>query len=145
MWTLPVLIGCLAITGYVVDKVISGPMAVRIIIWFAAAAILHDFVLFPAYSLIDRVMGAIRPRSGSTSQPIINHVRVPAVLSALMLLIYLPTILGRGAGAFHAASGLGQVDIFFRWVLLSLGFFAVSGAVYFVRFLLSRHSIKERP
>ena len=62
-----------------------------------------------------------------------------------MFLIYLPTILGRGASAFHAASGLGQIDILLRGVLLTLGFFAVSGAVYLLRFLKFRHSTKERP
>jgi hypothetical protein len=145
LWTLPILIGCFAVTGYVADKVVSGPMAVRIIVWFAAAAVLHDFVLFPAYSLIDRAISAWRPRAGSTLIPVINYVRVPAALSLLMFLIYLPTIFGRGAGAFHAASGLGQIDIFLRWVLLSLGFFIVSGVIYLFRLLMFRHSTKERP
>jgi hypothetical protein len=144
VWTLPVLIGCFAVTGYVVDKLINRPMAVRIIAWFAAAAILHDFVLFPAYSLIDRAITAVGREPNSGRSPVINYIRVPAGLSLLTLLIYLPTILGRGAGAFHAASGLGRVDVFVRWALLSLGFFAVSGAVYLFRLLLFRHSTKER-
>lgn len=144
VWTLPILLGCLAVTGYVADKVINGPMAIRIIVWFAAAAALHDFVLFPAYSLMDRAMGRVQARSEIGPIPVINYVRVPAALSLLTLLIYLPTILGRGAGAFHAASGLGRIDVFIRWVLLSLGFFVVSGVIYLSRILMFRHSTKER-
>jgi hypothetical protein len=144
IWTLPVLLGCLALTGYVADKVINGPMASRIIVWFAAAALLHDFVLFPAYSLIDRVMSAIHARSRIERNPVVNYVRVPAALSLLMLLIYLPTILGRGVDTFHAASGLGRTDMFLRWLLLSLSFFGASGAVYLFHLLRFRHSTKER-
>jgi hypothetical protein len=144
VWSLPVLIGCLVVTGYIADKVISGPKAFRILVWFAAAAVLHDFLLFPTYSLIDRATVAVGRKFGSVRRFDVNFLRVPAALSLLMLLIYLPTILGRGAGAFHAASGLGQIDIFLRWVLLSLGFFALSGALYLVRLLLFRHTNKER-
>jgi hypothetical protein len=144
VWTLPVFIGCLLVTGYVADKIVEGPMAFRIIVWFAAAAVLHDFVLFPAYTLLDRATGAIRlPRSAGLHSAI-NYVRVPAALSLLMLLIFAPTIVGRGSRAFYAASGLGRIDVFVRWVLLSLAFFVISGAVYLIRFLLSRHSTKER-
>jgi hypothetical protein len=138
------MIGCLGVTGYVADKILSGPMAARILIWFAAAAVLHDFVLFPAYSLIDRAVGTLQRHLGPKPQPIVNYIRVPAALSSLLLLIYLPTILGRGARVFRAASGLGQIDVFLRWALLSLGFFTVSGAVYLCRFLMSRRPTKER-
>jgi hypothetical protein len=60
-----------------------------------------------------------------------------------MLLIYLPTILGRGSRTFRAASGLGQTNILFRWVLLSLAFFAISGTLLLVRLLLFRNSTRE--
>jgi hypothetical protein len=145
VWSLPLLLGCLTVTGYVAEKILSGPMALRIFVWFAAAAVLHDFVLFPAYSAIDRLVSATQRNLDSARQPVINYFRVPASLSVLMLLICLPTILGRGSGTFHAASGLGQTNTFLRWILLSVSFFAVSGAVFVLRLLRFRHSTKERP
>ena len=145
IWTLPVLLGCLVVTGYAAEKILKGPMALRIFLWFAAAALLHDFVLFPAYTLLDRAAGAIRVTHGTRTRPIINYIRVPAALSLLLLLIFAPTILGRGSQTFYAASGLGQTDVFARWALLSVGFFVVSGAVYLFRLLISRYSPKERP
>jgi hypothetical protein len=143
-WSLPLFLGCLAVNGYVTEKILSGPMALRIFAWFAAAAVLHDFVLFPAYSAIDRLVGLTQRNRDSTRQPVINYLRIPAALSLLMLLIYLPTILGRGSATFHAASGLGRTNVFLRWVLLSLGSFAVSGAVFVARRMRFRHSSKER-
>jgi hypothetical protein len=143
-WSLLILLGCLAVTGYVAEKILSGPMALRIFVWFAAAAVLHDFVLFPAYSAIDRLVSATQRKPDSGRQPVINYFRIPAALSLLLLLIYLPTILGRGSATFHAASGLGQTNVFLRWILLSLSFFAVSGAVFAARLLRFRHSTKER-
>ena len=142
-WTLPILIACFLVTGYAADKVIRGPNAVRILVWFAAAAVLHDFVLFPAYSLLDRAARSLPFRRHLAARPIINYLRIPAALSLLMLLIYAPTILGRGQRAFFAASGLGKADVLLRWLLLSLAFFAASGALYLFRFLLSRHHVKE--
>ena len=144
IWTLPVLIGCLVVTGYAAEKILKGPMALRIFLWFAAAAVLHDFVLFPAYTLLDRAAGAIGLAQRATSRPVINYIRVPGALSLLMLLIYAPTILGRGSRTFYAASGLGRIDVFVRWMLLSVSLFAVSGVVYVLRLLLNRHSLKER-
>ena len=57
------------LTGLVADPL-------RVLIWFAGAIVLHDFVLLPLYSAIDRLL--VRG---------VNVVRVPALLSGLLLLM----------------------------------------------------------
>ncbi len=60
-------------------------------------------------------------------------MRVPAVLSGLLLLVFLPVISGKGNGAFHGVSGLDYEGYVARWLLITAALFAVSGAVYLAR------------
>ena len=61
--------------------------------------ILHDLVLLPFYSALDR---AAQQATGSA----INYVRVPAGLWLLLGLVFYPVIARRGDAAFHRVSGL---------------------------------------
>ena len=98
----------------------------NIVLWLVAAVILHDLVLLPAYSLLDRL--AARPLGGA-----INYVRVPAGLSLLLLLVFCRTIAGKRRAAFHHASGLTYDGYLGRWLLVTGGLFALSGALYLLR------------
>ena len=89
--------------------------------------ILHDLVLLPAYSALDRV-GRASPCAGA-----INYVRVPAGLSLLMLLVFWGTIRGKGEGAYPRVSGLEYEGYVARWLLVSAALFAISGALYLLR------------
>ena len=44
----------LAFAGYVATRILAGPKAVRILVWFAGAAVAHDLVLWPLYAIADR-------------------------------------------------------------------------------------------
>ena len=69
-----------------------------ILVWFAAAIVAHDLVLFPIYALIDRILVAgsrLRPRI-EASVPVLNYVRIPAMGAALTLLVFLPGIIEQG-------------------------------------------------
>jgi hypothetical protein len=101
---------------------------VRIFVWLAAAAVLHDLVLLPFYALLDR----IPPRR------VVNHVRVPAGISLLLLLVFYPVISGKGNGAFHGVSGLDYDGYFARWLLITACLFAVSAVIYAGRALAAR-------
>lgn len=98
----------------------------HIVLWLVAAAVLHDVLLLPAYSLLDRA-GARAARSA------VNYVRVPAGLSLLLLVTFWGTIAGKGEGAFRRVSDLGYDGDLGRWLLATAVLFALSALVYGVR------------
>ncbi len=100
---------------------------VNVLIWFGAAIVLHDAVLLPLYSLIDRLTIARLPRQA------IAHVRVPLLISVLVLAATFPTVLGYGASSEHHASGITEHGYLARWLLLSGVLFALSGLSYAAR------------
>ena len=98
---------------------------IKILAWFAGAIVAHDLVLLPLYSLLDRV--ALRRRRASV------YVRIPALLSGLLLIVFLPAIARLGATTYHASSGLNQDVYLGRWVAATAVMFGVSGAIYLFR------------
>jgi len=108
----------------------SGPL-VSVALWFGGAIVLHDLVLFPAYSLLDR--GAARSLGGA-----INYLRVPTLLSALLFLVWFPLILGLSEERFRNASGMSTSVYLGRWLAVSAALFAISAVVVVVRRLRAR-------
>jgi hypothetical protein len=106
-----------------------------IAVWFAGALIAHDLLLFPIYALADRLL-ARRPvrRRGVSAR---NYVRVPALGSALTLLVFLPGIIRQGAGTYLAATGQTQQPFLGRWLLVSAAMFGASAVVYLTRVALA--------
>ena len=108
-------------------------------VWFVAAAVVHDLVLFPAYSAVDRLLATVARRDGAQPRlALLNHVRVPLMATGLTLLVFLPGIVQQGSDAHLRATGLTQDPYLERWLLLSAAFFALSGLTYAVRRLLGR-------
>ncbi len=116
----------LPIVAWALLQVLDFRAASNVVLWLVGAVILHDLILLPAYSLLDRVA---REATGSA----VNYVRVPAGLSLLLLMVFWGTIGGKGSGAFHATSGLSYEGYFSRWLLVTGVMFALSGVVYLVR------------
>jgi hypothetical protein len=98
----------------------------RILLWLAASVVLHDLVLLPFYGALDRAGRRVAGRA-------VNFVRMPALISPLLLLVYFPVISGKGNGAFHGVSGLDYEGYLARWLLVSAALFALSGTVYLLR------------
>jgi hypothetical protein len=119
-----------------VFSVSSSKAAMGIATWLVAAVILHDLVVLPLYSGVDRAA-----RLGLRG-PAINYVRVPAALSLLLLVVFWGTIGGRGEGAYHAVSGRSFEGYATRWLLVTAALFTASGLVYLVRRRSARH---QRP
>lgn len=67
------------------------------------------------------------------------YVRIPALLSGLLFLVFFPAILGQGSDTFHAASGLNQDPYLARWLVTSGVLFALSGLALAIR------TARERP
>lgn len=104
-----------------------------IIVWFAAAIIAHDLVLFPVYALADRLLQAGARIGTAPKVPVLNYVRVPAMGAALTLLVFLPGIIKQGAPTYLAATGQTQDPFLGRWLMLTAAMFAVSAVCYAVR------------
>src|SRR5690242_10209292 len=100
------LLACFLVAGYAVLRWLDSPSAVRLVVWFVGALILHDFVLFPAYSLLDRALRTALPTRRRLRVPLVNHIRVPLLLSGLLLLLWFPLIANKPEPAYRAATGL---------------------------------------
>lgn len=122
------VIACFALAGYAVLR-IPVPLLPRILIWFGAAVIGHDLILFPLYALADRSLTVTRRRA----VPVINHIRVPALGAGLLLLIFLPDIIRQGAPTFVSATGKTQQPYLGRWLLLTAAMFGISAIIYGIR------------
>jgi Na+/melibiose symporter-like transporter len=111
-------------------QILGGGYVVNYIAWFVGAAILHDIVLVPVYSLIDRI--ARRPRRRSLG-PWINYLRAPAIISAILLLVYAPLILGYSDRNYRNDTGHAVQHELRNWLLITAGLFACSVLVFVAR------------
>lgn len=125
----------LAFAGYLVWTVVPAPNSARILIWVAAAAVAHDLLLWPLYTIADRAARLVeRGRGGRRpAVPWINHLRVPVALSAVTLAVSFPLVLRRSERVYHAATGLTEHPYLARWILLTGLAFAVSALTYVIR------------
>lgn len=138
-------IAALALAGYVV--MLLGPQAIwnhkvwwqSIAVWFFAAVIAHDLVLFPLYALADRSVTAglktLRCRRPRLSPPVspLNYLRVPTLAAGLSLLLFFPGIIRQGAASYAAATGQTQQPFLERWLLLVGAVYGLSALAFAVR------------
>ena len=120
-------VALLAAFGWVALQLADARQAANIALWFVAALVLHDLVLLPFYSAVDRAASRV-----ATAQRI-NYVRVPAALSALLLLLFFPPILGRNDASFARVAGTEPSGYAERWLLVTAAVFGVSAALYLAR------------
>lgn len=137
-WHLLSLLACFAVTGYATSRLLDQlPALVRITLWFVGAAVVWDLLLGPGFALADKALlplWRVRPRS----VPVLNYVRVPAVLSALLLLVWAPLIFQRSQVVFRLKSGLPQDPYLGRWLAVTAGLFLLSAVAYGVALLRAR-------
>lgn len=105
-------------------------------VWFVGAAVLHDAVLYPLYSLGDRA--TLRTRHWAVRRvPVRQHIRVPALGAALTLLVFYPGILRTEDTAIVAATGMNRDPYLERWLWLVAAMIATSAVVFLLRVLLA--------
>jgi hypothetical protein len=139
-WHLISLLLCFLVAGYAVLRWLRSPSEIRLLVWFAGALIAHDFVLFPLYSAIDRAVGGVARERRPRRVPLVNHVRVPLVLSGLLLLLWFPLILNKQEPAYRAATGLDTTPFRNRYLVIVAVCFGVSALIYGIRLLLAARS-----
>jgi membrane protein implicated in regulation of membrane protease activity len=129
---------CLAGAAGAVALVADDPAWRVMLVWFLAAVVVHDLVLFPLYTGADRALGTVTRRRPPLGVPLVNHVRIPLLGAGLTFLMFLPGIIRQGEPFVLGASGLDQSPFLGRWLLLVAAMALVSALVYAVRVLRRR-------
>jgi hypothetical protein len=114
------------------------PQPLNLALWLALGALVHDLLLLPAYAAVDALIRRLPP-------PLINHVRFPAAISAVLLLVWFPLILNRQPANYVNALGHDPPDYLGRWLAVTAGLFVVSALVFAVRRLTASRAGAPRP
>lgn len=130
-----------ALAAYAGIRLLKGE-PVKVALWFVGAALAHDLLLLPLYTLTDRAAQALADHLGNPGQrprvPQVNYLRVPAFLSLLLLAVWYPLVLRRVPG-YHNTTGLDPDPFLGHWLLISAALFALSA----LRLLFA--TIRHRP
>jgi hypothetical protein len=138
------VLATLAVAGYAFVAIVARPNAVNVLLWFGGAIVAHDLIAFPLYSalalLAGRAAGVDGRRFDLRRAARLNHVRVPALLSALALVVWFPLVLGLSSTRYRDDTGLSSGAYLGRWLLLTAALFAGSAVVYALRLRRMRHA-----
>jgi hypothetical protein len=138
------MVACFALAGFAVAELLPSNF-VGIPIWLVGAVIGHDLVLMPLYTLADRsAMAVFRHRRPQLpTVPWINYLRVPAGLSALLLLIWFPLIFRLPKG-FPATTTLSLDPYLWHWLAVTGALFLLSAAALALRLRKARTTRRRR-
>ncbi len=126
-----------AISGYALTRIVGVSRWGEILAWLGGSVLLHDFVLFPLMVLADwGLRHAVRDGPGRRI-PVLNHVRIPLLLSALLLFLFFPLVLRGPASGYRLNSGLSLEPYLWRWLTVSAALLLGSAALYVLRVLRS--------
>jgi hypothetical protein len=126
----------LALVGYALLRVLELPAPGAILLWLGVAVIAHDLIALPLYTGLARIAaagaeGLLRPRRLALAA--LNHLRVPAALSLLLLLISFPLVFELGSERYELITGLGTERYLGNWLGISAALFASSGLLLALR------------
>jgi hypothetical protein len=137
-----------AIAAYALDRALgltSNPD--RILLWLGGSIVAHDLLLFPLYALLGVLASGVLLRGGRRDRLHVaglNHLRVPALLSGLLLLVWYPLVAGPADRGFTRLTGLSKDVYLERWLLLTAALFAVSAALFALRLPRLRRAASRR-
>src|SRR5579862_6951348 len=128
-----VMLGCVMLNGYAAGRLLE-VKPVGVLIWFGGAVVGHDVILFPLYVIADRsVMAVFRHRPPKLpTVPWINYLRVPVVLSGVLLLIWFPLIF-RIPSHFPRTTDLSLNPYQGHWLAVTGVLFLLSAVAYALR------------
>ncbi|TQK86563.1 hypothetical protein FB563_6709 [Streptomyces puniciscabiei] len=134
------LLACsFALAAYAGVRLLAGDWF-GVALWIVGAALLHDLVLLPLYTVADRAVTGGLGAAGRRAWTL--YVRVPALLSGLLLLVWFPLISGMTAGRYRSATGLSPDGFLTRWLLITAVLFGGSALFLACRV---RRAAKHRP
>ncbi|MCC5575810.1 hypothetical protein IMZ11_09175 [Microtetraspora sp. AC03309] len=131
-----VLLACFALAGYAASRVVVAGIWVGFVVWFVGAAVIHDLLLYPLYTIADgtvRRQPLRRPRPPAEPlrpPPWINYLRVPVGLSVLLLLIWFPLVFRLSERRYRASVALDTTPYLGRWLLVTGVLLAGSALAY---------------
>ena len=132
------VVASLAIAGYALLEIADRPAPLSFAIWFGGAIVAHDLVAFPLYSLLNLIAGKPLLAAGERGLRALNHLRVPALLSAFAFVVWFPLILGLGGELYELKSGQTTDAYVGRWLLLTAALFTGSALIFALRLRLAR-------
>ncbi len=134
------LLACsFALAGYAGVRLLADDWF-GVALWFVGAALVHDLVLVPLYAGADRALAGALGAAGRRTWTV--YVRVPAMFSGLLLLVWFPLISGQVADHYRSATGLSGDGFLARWLLVTAVLFGGSAALLVLRL---RRARKDRP
>jgi hypothetical protein len=105
-----------------------------ILLWALGSGVAFEWILLPLAWLLDRIaLGSRlgdrgpRPRLGPRNRA---YIRVPTLLSALLLIVSAPLIFRADTPDFAATTGFDPPDYLARWLLATAAMFVISAFVY---------------
>ncbi len=131
----------LAIVAFIFERIIGVGDVLKLLGLYVGFVIAHDLIFVPIYSGLDRVTRRALARlslSRRSRIPMINYVRAPALISALLLIIYGPLILGLADGQYFAVTGHHLEHYLRNWLLVTAVLFLGSGLIYAARVVRAR-------
>lgn len=113
------LICAFAVAGYAAVRLFA-VQPIGVAVWLVGAAIAHDLILFPLYAVADRSARSVLHRRAADLRTVasINYLRVPTVLSGLLLLVWFPLIF-RMVPGFETTTALSQDVYLGRWLAIT--------------------------
>ncbi len=110
----------------------------RVAVYFVLAILAHDLFLLPLYTLLYAATWRVGRIGADRSRrvPVLRHLVVPTVISAVLFIAWFPLILRlpRFSGTLTA-----DVSVYLsRWLIITAALFLASGALYAIRALRAR-------
>jgi hypothetical protein len=116
----------------------------NILVWYVGCLLAIELMLIPLAWALDRT--AHEQVSRRVGRPLRGagwaYVRIPAMLSGLMLIVFLPLILRLGDSTFRAYTGMTTSVYLVRWLAASTAIFACSALLYAARFARKRRAVR---
>ncbi|MFD8199506.1 hypothetical protein [Streptomyces sp. NPDC059701] len=129
-FSLLLLLCSFALAGYAGVRLLAGDW-LGVALWFVGAALVHDLVLLPLYTVADRTV--VRGLGAAGRRAWVLYVRVPAAFSGLLLLVWFPLISGRVDRRYRSVAGLSAEGFLSRWLLITAALFGVSALLLALR------------
>jgi hypothetical protein len=133
-------LACFAMAGYAVTRIHLQGDIVRIAAWFVLCIVGHDLIAWPLYALADRtaIRASRRHPERLPAVPWVNHVRVPAVVSGVLLFISFPLVLRLSKAAYLGTTGYTESAYLGNWLLVTGLAFGLSAVLYAIRVARAR-------